>query len=140
MERGFNGKMIRKQMLRTREHSRKASFKSEKAQTSEPKLTFNITYYPVFQNIENILQELHLLLAPDKEHKKVFLDAHVVRFRNGKSLKDYSRVPNNRPPPIVNFRFFSTKDIFIQPPPIITFQSFLLTFLSANSHFHHSPS
>ena len=27
---------------------------------------FNITYYSVFQNIRNILQELHKLFAPDK--------------------------------------------------------------------------
>ena len=30
-----------------------------------------------------------MLLATDKEHKKVFPDAPVVKFRNGKSLKDY---------------------------------------------------
>ena len=59
----------------------------EKTETFEPKLTFNITYYPVFQNIRNILQELHLLLAPDKKHKKVFPDVRVAGFRNGKSLK-----------------------------------------------------
>ena len=88
MERGYNGKMIRKQILKAREHSRKDLLEGEKAKTSEPRLTFNITYYPVFQNIRNILQELHLLLAPDKEHKKVFLDVPVVGFRNGKSLKD----------------------------------------------------
>ena len=89
MERGYNGKMIRKQILRAREHSRKDLLEREKAKTSEPRLTFNITYYPVFQNIRNILQELHLLLAPDKEHKRVFPDVPVVGFRNGKSLKDY---------------------------------------------------
>ena len=49
----------------------------------------SFTYYPVFQNIRNTLQELYLLLAPDKEHKKVFPDVPVVGFRNGKSLKDY---------------------------------------------------
>ena len=49
---------------------------------------FNITYYPVFQNIRNILQELHLLLAPDKEHKKFFSNVPVIGFRSGKSLKD----------------------------------------------------
>ena len=38
------------------------------------------------------------------------------------------------------FRFFSTQGIFIPTPPIINFQSFLLTFLSVKSHFHHSPS
>ena len=88
MERGYNGKMIRQQILRTREHSRKDLLEKEKTETSEPKLTFNITYYPVFQNIRSTLQE-HLSLAPDKEHKKVFPDVPVVGFRNGKSLKDY---------------------------------------------------
>ena len=89
MERGYHGKMIRKQILRAREHSRKDLLEREKAKTSEPRLTFNITYYPVFQNIRNILQELHLLLAPDKEHKKVFPNVPVVGFRNSKNLKDY---------------------------------------------------
>ena len=82
---GNNGKMIRKQILRAREHSRKDLLEKEKTETSEPKLTFNTTYYPVFQNIRNTLQELHLLLAPDKEHKKVFPDVPVVGFRNGKN-------------------------------------------------------
>ena len=89
MERGYNGKMIRKQILRAREHSRKDLLEREKTETSEPNLTFNITYYPVFQKIRNALQELHLLLAPDKEHKKVFPNVAVVGFRSGKSLKDY---------------------------------------------------
>ena len=89
MERKYNGKMIRKQILRAREHSRKDLLEREKTETSEPKLTFNITYYPLFQNIRNTLQELHLLLVLDKKHKKVFPDVPVVRFRNGKSLKDY---------------------------------------------------
>ena len=89
MEWGYNEKVIRKQILRAREYSRKDLLEREKAETSEPKLTLNITYYPVFQNIRNILQELHLLLAPDKEHKKVFPNVLVVGFRNGKSLEDY---------------------------------------------------
>ena len=89
MERGHNGKMIRKQILRAREHSRKDLLEREKTENSEPKLTFNITYYPVFQNIRNILQELHLLLPPDKEHKKVFPDVPAVGFHNGKNLKYY---------------------------------------------------
>ena len=62
--------------------------KEKKTETSEPKLTFNITYYPVFQSIRNILQELHLLLVPDKEHKKVFPSVPVTGFYN-KSFKDY---------------------------------------------------
>ena len=85
MKRGYNGKMITKQILIGREYSRKDLLEREKTETFELKLTLNITYYPVFQNSRNIVQELHFLLAPDKKYKKVF----VVGFRNGKSLKDY---------------------------------------------------
>ena len=35
------------------------------------------------------MEELHILLTPNEEHKKVFPDVPVVGFRNGKSLKDY---------------------------------------------------
>ena len=35
------------------------------------------------------MEKLHILLTPNKEHKKVFPDVPVVGFRNGKSLKDY---------------------------------------------------
>ena len=41
------------------------------------------------------------------------------------------------PPRLLIFRFFFTQDIFIPTLPIINFQSFLLTFLTVNSH---SPS
>ena len=59
-----------------------------KSESNQNKLTFNITYYPAFQNVRNILQELYILLTPDKEQKKVFQDIPFVAFRNGKSLKD----------------------------------------------------
>ena len=51
----------------------------------------------------------------------------------------YSRVPNNRPPRLLTFRFFPTQDTFVPTPSIINFQSFFLTFFSVNSHFYHSP-
>ena len=53
--------------------------------------------YPVFQNVGNILQELHIILITDQEHKKVFQDIPVVGFCNGKSLKDQlvrAKLPN----------------------------------------------
>ena len=42
MEKGYNEKMIRKQILRAREHSRKDRLEREKTETFETKLTFNI--------------------------------------------------------------------------------------------------
>ena len=68
-----------------------------KSESDQNKLTFSITYYPVFQNVGNILQELRILLTPDKEHKKVFQDIPFVGFCNGKSLKDQlvrAKLPN----------------------------------------------
>ena len=88
MERGYNEKMIRKQILSAREHSRNDLLEKEKQQMPEKKLTFNITYYPAFQNVRSIMEELHILITPNKEHK-VFPDMPIVGFRNGKSLKDY---------------------------------------------------
>ena len=88
MERGYNKKMIRKQILSAREHSRNDLLEKEKQQMSERKLTFNITYYSTFRNVRSIMEELHIS-TPNKEHKKVFPDVPVVGFRNGKSLKDY---------------------------------------------------
>ena len=55
----------------------------------ERKLTFNINCYSAFQNVRAILEELHILLNPNKEHKKVFPNVPVIGFRNGKSLKDF---------------------------------------------------
>ena len=88
MERGYNEKMIRKQILSAREHSRNDLLEKEKQQMPEKKLTFNITYNPAFQNVRSIMEELHILITPNKEHK-VFPDMPIVGFRNGKSLKDY---------------------------------------------------
>ena len=86
-ERGYNEKMIRKQILRARKHFRKNLLEKEKTETYEQQLTFNIAYYLVFQNIRNILQEFHWLLTPYKEHNKIFPNVPVVRSRNGKRLK-----------------------------------------------------
>ena len=89
--------MVRKQVLPVREHSRESLLEKVKSESNQEKLIFNITYYPVFQNVRNIFQELHILLTPDQEHKKVFQDIPVVGFRNGKSLKDHlvrAKLPN----------------------------------------------
>ena len=62
--------MVRKQVLRAREHSRESL-------------------------LENIL--IDILLTPDKEHKKVFQDVPVAGFRNGKNLKGHlvrAKLPN----------------------------------------------
>lgn len=55
----------------------------------ENKIKFNITYYPVFQVTKTILRGLLILLAPDREHQKVFPNTSIEGFRNGKGLNDH---------------------------------------------------
>ena len=54
---------------------------------SEKKLTFNITYYLVFQTIISIMEELHILLSPSKEHKKVSPNAPVLGFGMARAIR-----------------------------------------------------
>ena len=54
---------------------------------SEKKLTFNITYYLVFQTIMSIMEELHILLTPSKEHEKVFPNAPVLGFGMARAIR-----------------------------------------------------
>ena len=89
IERGYNEKMIRKQILRAWEPSRNYLLEREKPQISEQKLILYIIYYPAFQRVRAIAEELHILLTPNKEHKKVFPNVPNIGFRNGKSLKDF---------------------------------------------------
>ena len=50
----------------------------ERNHREENKLTFNIKYDPAFQSTKTILEELHILLAPDKEHQKVFPNVPIA--------------------------------------------------------------
>ena len=52
MERGYNGKMIRKKILRAQEHSRKGLLEREKAETSKPKLTLILPTTQFFKILE----------------------------------------------------------------------------------------
>ena len=89
MERDYSERMVRTQILKARGESRDRLLERGNTRTSESKLTFNMTYYLAFQNVRSILVELQILLAADKQHKKVFPEVPIVGFRNGKSFEDY---------------------------------------------------
>lgn len=66
MKRGHNEKkMIWNQIFRVRKHSRNDLLQKEKQRMSEKKVTFNITYYPSFQNVRSLMEELQKLLTTD---------------------------------------------------------------------------
>ena len=65
IERGYSEREVRKQILRARGFSRDSLLDRENIREKQNIITFNLTYYPVFQNVKKILAELHLLLTPD---------------------------------------------------------------------------
>ena len=58
-----------------------------KSEGTDRKLTFNITYYPVFRHLKSHLKELQVILVCDEAHKKVSLEVPIIGFKNNKNLK-----------------------------------------------------
>ena len=69
LERGHSEKMVRREILRARAIPRVALLQQFNEQKKQNKITFNITYHPVFWNIRKILAEVHVTLASDDGHK-----------------------------------------------------------------------
>ena len=53
----------RKEILKSRKIPRNELLEKEHNHPEENKLTFNITYYPAFQNTKTMLEELKVLTA-----------------------------------------------------------------------------
>ena len=73
--------------IRARKIPRNELLDKEKSQGNDTKLTFNVTYYPVFRHLKNQLKDLHVILACDEAHKKVFPEVPIIGFKNNKKLK-----------------------------------------------------
>ena len=81
--------MERKKKIRATAMPRDALSGKINNQEKKNKITFNITYYQVFWDVRKILEELHVIVASDDEHKKVFLDIPLIGFKNNKNLKTH---------------------------------------------------
>ena len=88
IERGYSEREVRKHILRARGFSRDSLLDRENTREEQNKITFNLSYYPVFYNVKKILAELHFLLTPDVVHKAIFTNVPMIGFKNGRSLKD----------------------------------------------------
>ena len=53
------------------------------------KLTFNVTFYPMFKHLKSQLKESHVILAYDEDHKKVFPEVPIIGFKNNHNLKSH---------------------------------------------------
>ena len=83
-ERGYSKKLVRKEILKARSQSGETILDKEGMPINDDIVAFNITHYPIFKNIRNILEEFHILLAQDEQHRKVFTDVLRISFKNDK--------------------------------------------------------
>ena len=87
-ERGYSRIMVGDQIAAARRFSRDELLNKTKG--SKPySVSLNIIYHPVLRETRKTLDNVHLLLTPEKNHRDVFQEIPLVGFRNAKSLKDY---------------------------------------------------
>ena len=87
LEKGYSEEIVRKEILRDRAVPRNALLEKVNSQENQSKITFNITYHPIFRHVRKILEELHMILASADRQKKVFPDIPMIGFKINKTLK-----------------------------------------------------
>ena len=75
-KRGYKEMLVRQQILKAWKY-RTELLHCQRKEVHKNKLEFNITYYPIFSKLKNILSKIHLLLTPDREHSRVFENTSI---------------------------------------------------------------
>ena len=86
--------MVHQEILRARALPKDALLEKVNNQEKQNKITFSITYHPVFRDVKKILEELYVILVSDDGHKKV---VPMIGFKINKNLKAHlvrSQLPN----------------------------------------------
>ena len=78
---------MRKEIFRARAIPRDTLLEKVNDHEKQNKITFNITYNPVFRDVREILKELDMILASGDSHKRVFPDVPLIGFKNNRNLK-----------------------------------------------------
>ena len=79
--------MVRREILPARAFPRDSLLEKVNNHEKQNKIIFNMTCHPVFRDVRKILGELHVILASDDGHKKVFPDVPIFGFKINKNLK-----------------------------------------------------
>ena len=82
LEIGYSSKLVLKEILRARKITTNELLDKEKNHGKNSKLTFNVTCYPMFRHLKSQLKELHVILACDEDHQKVFAKVPIIGFKN----------------------------------------------------------
>ena len=82
--------MVRKRIIKVRVFSRDTLLDKVKEVRKNDRLALTLTYRPPIISFQNVLNEAHILLIPNKKHRKVFGDKPpIIRWRKHKSVKDH---------------------------------------------------
>ena len=76
LERGYSSKLVLK--IRVTKIPRNELLDKERSQGNNNKLTFNVMHYLVFRDLKCQLKELHVILACDEDHNKVFAKVPII--------------------------------------------------------------
>ena len=87
LERGYSSKLVLK--IWVTKIPRNELLDKEKSQGNNNKLTFNVMYYLVFRDLKCQLKELHVILACDEDHNKVFTKVPIIGSKKNKNLKSH---------------------------------------------------
>ena len=78
-DRGYNGKVVRQQILKARKFTREDLLNQDPKTKGRNKLA-NFTYHPDYSKLKHILSNINLLLTPDSQQLKVFPEVPIVNF------------------------------------------------------------
>ena len=85
-----NSKVVKKQILKIRAFSRDTFLDRDKEVKNNDKIVLTLTYHSPIKNFQNVFHETHILLTPNKDHRKVFGDdLPMIGWGKPKSLKDH---------------------------------------------------
>ena len=89
-KRNYNLTVVRKQVLKARAYSRDTLLDKVKEVRNNDRFVLTLTHHPSIKNFQNVLNEAHILLTLNKEHRKVFENKPpMIGWRKPKSLKDH---------------------------------------------------
>ena len=89
LTRNYNPNMVREQILKARSHKRSDLLNKNKNISNNERVVFSLPYHPILKDFQKVLNELHIILTHNEEHKKVFKDIPMIGWRKPKSLKDH---------------------------------------------------
>ena len=88
-DRNLKQKLVREQIIKARAISRETLLNNERNPQVEDRVVLTLTYHPLLRDFQKVLNEVQILLTPNKEHKTVFGEKPPMNgWRKARTLAD----------------------------------------------------